>query len=230
MGGPMTTAASVRTAGDGRARRAGPPPGTALPTRQRKPAYIALLVALVVGLAALGAYWYSRAGQKTAVVKVVRDVPAGHVIERSDLSTANVAGEVTAIGANHIDSVVGQTASVELLPNTLLQRSMVTSVQGLSPDQAKVGVEVKPGQIPADGLPDGASVEVLQLPGKDAAGGSAQQQPAAVLAQQATVYSSAADPSQSGGTLLTLVVPKSSAAPIAAASNAGAIALVQVGQ
>ncbi len=150
----MTTAASVRTAADGRARRAGPPPGTALPTRQRKPAYIALLVALVVGLAALGAYWYSR----------------------------------------------------------------------------KVGVEVKPGQIPADGLPDGASVEVLQLPGKDAAGGSAQQQPAAVLAQQATVYSSAADPSQSGGTLLTLVVPKSSAAPIAAASNAGAIALVQVGQ
>jgi hypothetical protein len=229
MGGPMTTAASVRTAADGRARRAGPPPGTALPTRQRKPAYIALLAALVVGLAALGAYWYSRAGQKTAVVKVVRDVPAGHVIERSDLSTANVAGEVTAIGANHIDSVVGQTASVELLPNTLLQRSMVTSVRDLSPDQAKVGVEVKPGQIPADGLPDGASVEVLQLPSKDAAGGSGQQPPM-VLAQQATVYSSAADPSQSGGTLLTLVVPKSSAAAIAAASNAGAIALVQVGQ
>jgi SAF domain len=200
-----------------------------LPTRQRKPAYIALLAALVVGLAALGAYWYSRAGQKTAVVKVVRDVPAGHVIERSDLSTANVAGEVTAIGANHIDSVVGQTASVELLPNTLLQRSMVTSVRDLSPDQAKVGVEVKPGQIPADGLPDGASVEVLQLPSKDAAGGSGQQPPM-VLAQQATVYSSAADPSQSGGTLLTLVVPKSSAAAIAAASNAGAIALVQVGQ
>jgi SAF domain len=228
MGSAMTTAASVRTAADGRARRAGPPPGTALPTRQRKPAYIALLVALVVGLAALGAYWYSRAGQKTAVVVVVRDVPAGHVIERSDLSTANVAGDVTAIGASHLDSVLGQTAAVELLPNTLLQRSMVTSSRGLSPDQAKVGVEVKPGQIPADGLPDGASVEVLQLPSKDAAGSG--QQPPAVLAQQATVYSSAADPSQSGGTLLTLVVPKSSAAAIAAASNAGAIALVQVGQ
>jgi SAF domain len=225
----MTAAASVRTSTDRQAQRAGRLPGTALPTRQRKPAYIALLVALVVGLAALGAYWYSKAGQKTAVVVVVRDVPAGHVIERSDLSTANVAGEVTAIGASHIDSVVGQTAAVELLPNTLLQRSMVTSARGLSPDQAKVGVEVKPGQIPADGLPDGASVEVLQLPSKDAAGGSGQQPPV-VLAQQVTVYSSAADPSQSGGTLLTLVVPKSSAAAIAAASNAGAIALVQVGQ
>jgi hypothetical protein len=200
-----------------------------LPTRQRKPAYIALLVALVVGLAALGAYWYSHAGQKTAVVVVVRDVPAGHLIERSDLSTANVAGDVTAIGASHLDSVLGQTAAVDLLPNTLLQRSMVTSVRGLSAGQAKVGVEVKPGQVPADGLPIGGSVEVLQLPSKDAAGGLAQQPPV-VLAEQATVYSSAADPSQSGGTLFTLVVPKASAAAIAAASNAGAVALVQVGQ
>jgi hypothetical protein len=225
----MTAPASVRAVPDGRAGRRGPQPGAALPTRQRKPAYIALLVALVVGCGALGGYLYSRAGQKTGVVVVVRDVPAGHVIARSDLSTVSVAGDVTAIGAGHVDTVVGQTAAVELLPNTLLQRSMVTSVPGLSADQAKVGVEVKPGQIPADGLSDGAAVEVLQLPSKDGAGGAVQQAPV-VLAQVATVYSSAADPSQSGGTLLTLVVPKASAAPIAAASNAGGIALVQVGQ
>ena len=88
---------------------------------------------------------------------------------------------------------------------------------------------MKPGQIPADGLSPGDTVEVVELPVKDAAipaGGQAGR--GTVLAAAATVYSSVSDPSQSGGTLLTLVVAKSVAVEIASASSAGLIALVRV--
>lgn len=206
--------------------------GTPLPVREKRPAYIALAVVLIVGLAAVGAYFYTQAGKKTPVVEVVNHIAAGHTISRTDLTTVDVAGGVTAIGGASMQSIVGETAVVELLPHTLLQRAMVTDAPTLSTTQAQVGVEVKPGQIPAGGLSVGDTVEVLQLPDKNAAASATSQTaPAAtVLVDNATVYGSEADPSQSGGTLLTLVVPRSDVAAIATASNASLIALVRVGK
>ncbi len=209
-----------------------PPPlraGTELPTRQKHSGYVALAVVLIVGLAALGAYFYTQAGKKVPVVVVIHDVAAGHPIGRSDLSTVDVAGAVTAIGGANMNSVVGQTAAVPLLANTLLQRSMVSSAPALGAGQARVGIRVKPGQIPADGLNPGDTVEILQLPAKDPTAG-ASTAAGVVLAEGAPVFSSAADSSQTGGSLLTVVVPTARAAGIAAASNAGLIALVAVGR
>jgi hypothetical protein len=203
--------------------------GAPLPIRQKRPGYAALAVVLIVGLAALGAYFYSQAGKKVPVVVVTTRVPVGHKIERSDLSTVQVAGNVTAIGGANLNSVVGQTAVVELLPHTLLQRAMVTSAPALTSSAAQVGVAVSPGQIPADGLNPGDTVQVLQLQVKNSASSAAAPAPS-VLAEDATVYSSTSDPSRSGGTLLTLVVPKSAAGAVAAASNAGLIALIRVGR
>ncbi len=91
-----------------------------LSKRERRPGYIALLVLLVVGLAAIGGWLYTTAGQKVAVVVVVRDVPVGQTVSRLDLSTAEVAGDVTAIAGTRLDTAVGQRAAVELLPGTLL--------------------------------------------------------------------------------------------------------------
>jgi hypothetical protein len=201
-----------------------------LPVRQKRPGYAAIAIVLIVGLGALGAYFYSKAGEKTPVVVVTKDVPAGHRITRDDLSTVNVAGGVTAIAGSHLDSVVGEVAAVELLPNTLLQRSMVTSASPLPAGSSMVGVELKPGQMPAAGVTDGASVQVLQLPNKNTTSATSSAQNASVLATSATVYDSATDPSQTGGMLVTLIVPSDEAAPIAAASSAGLVALVQVGR
>lgn len=218
--------ASMNGRGASQAARVGAP----LPIRQKRPGYAALAVVLIVGLAAVGAYFYSQAGKKTPVVVVTTDVPVGHKIQRSDLSTVQVAGGVTAIGGANLSSVVGETAVVELLPNTLLQRSMVTSAPAVNSSDAQVGVAVTPGQIPADGLNPGDTVEVLQLPAKNVASSGAATPAPSVLADSATVYSSTTNPAQSGGTLLTLVVPKSIAAAVAAASNDGLIALIRVGQ
>jgi hypothetical protein len=202
--------------------------GAALPTRQRRPGYAALAVVLIVGFAALGVYFYNQAGAKTPVVVVARDVPAGHVITRADLSKVDLAGAVTAVGGNHIDSVVGQTATVHLLPGTVLQRSMVSSTSPLGADQALVGVQLRPGQLPDQGVSAGDTVQVLLLPPANV-GASSQGSALATTMAAATVYSSSPDPSQSGGTLVTVLVPKASAAAVASASNAGLVALVRVG-
>jgi hypothetical protein len=225
---------SLRTDAKASMNGHGAPPiarvGAPLPLRQKRPGYAALAIVLIVGLAAVGAYFYSQAGKKVPVVVVTADIPAGHKIQRADLSTVRVAGSVTAIGGAKLNSVVGETAVVELLPNTLLQRSMVTSAPALDSSAAQVGVQVTPGQIPANGLNPGDTVEILQLPQKNTTSSSASIPAPTVLADSATVYNSTSDPSQSGGTLLTLVVPKSTAAAVAAASNAGLIALIRVGR
>ena len=197
--------------------------GTALPTRQRHNGFIALAVALIVGLAAIGAYLYSTAGAKTPVVMVIHQVPVGQVLQRSDLTTVPVSGRVVAVAGGNLASVVGQRAAVTLLPDTLLQRAMVTSGQTLAAGQAQVGVAVRSGQIPADGLAAGDVVRVVQLPVK----GSADLQ-ASVLADRAQVFSTRLDPAVSGGTLVTVVVPEGASTAVAAASGAGAVALVKV--
>ena len=212
-------------AGDGAGRGAGP-----LPVRQRRPGYTAVGVAMILALAAVGAWMYAQAGHKTPVVVVVGDVPAGHVIGRADLSTVDVAGAITAVAGEHLDGIVGRTAAVHLLPGTVLQRSMVTSAGPLAAGQAAVGVAVKGGQVPADGVAAGDVVDVLRVPTAGAAstGGSGTAPEAQVLVAKATVFSSRPDPAQAGGSLVTVIVPVADYASVVAAGAAGQVALVGV--
>ena len=92
-----------------------------------------------------------------------------------------------------------------LLPGTLLQRSMVTDADPIPAGMVQVGVAVKGGQLPADGLVPGDRVQVLRLPGQ-VAGAGIPAEPA-VLVEGATVFAAHPDPVQPGTTLLTLLVP-----------------------
>jgi hypothetical protein len=203
----------------------GPRAHSPLPTRQRRPAHVALLVALIVVLGALGGWAYSTAGKKTPVVVVARPVPAGHVIGRADVSTVAVAGEVRAIGADGIEAVVGRTAAVELLPGTLLQRAMLSSSGPLGADEGLVGVAVAPGQLPADGLAPGDRVRVVQLPAQDATSGGVAAPVDLVLS---AVVFSASDAGSGNSTVVSLIVPLAKADAVAAAGAAGRVALIGV--
>ncbi len=203
---------------------------SALSTRSRPKGYAALAVALIVGLGALGYYFYTTAGAKVSVVVAVKDIPVGHTIDRSDLSTTEVSGGVTAVAGGNLSSLIGQHAAVEILPNTLVQRAMVTSGSTVRAGQSLVGVAADPGQIPSSGLAPGDKVEVLQLPQKGTSGGtSGSVATQAVLVPSATVYDVRANPSTAGGTLLTLIVPSVDSFGVAQASNNGLIALVKIG-
>lgn len=207
-------------------RSAGSALTTPLSTRHRPPGYAALAVLLIVGLGALGYYFYTSAGSKVPVVMAAHTIPAGHTIERSDLTTVDVAGAVTAVSGANLSSLVGQVASVEIPSATLIQRAMVTTTQPLSPAQALVGVVTAPGQMPSLGLRPGDTVQVLVLPQKGTPADPSSQ--SAVLTDAAVVYDVRPNPSQAGGSLLTLLVPKGSAYAIGAASNSGLISLVKV--
>ena len=182
-------------------------------------------VLLIAGLGAAFGYLYTTAGEKVPVVVVTSAVSVGEVIERADLSTVDVAGDITAIAGANLESVVGERAAVALLPNTVLQRSMVTDVDPTPAGMVQVGVAVKGGQIPADGLMPGDAVQVLRLP---VAANTGVPTVPEVVVSKATVYSSLPDPVQAGATLLTLLVPAEQAAAVAGASGAGAAALVKV--
>ncbi len=196
-----------------------------LATRQRKPGYIALAVILIIGLAAAFGWFYQSSGAKAPVLVVIAPVAAGHPVLRQDLSTIDVSGGVVAVAGDHMDSVLGEIATVDLLPNTLLQRSMVTSADTLPSGDAQVGVALKGGQVPAEGLSPGDSVEIVALPDKGATGAG---QSAAVLVSSAKVFAAVTDPAQVGGLLVTVTVPAASAVPVAQASGTGLVALVKV--
>lgn len=193
-------------------------------SRQRRPGYIVVLVVLVVGLAATGGWLYVTAGEKQPVAVVARHVPVGQVITRDDLTTTDVAGGITAVSGANLHTLVGQRAAVELLPGMVMLRAMVTDAPALTAGQAQVGVAVKGGQMPAEGLSPGDVVEVYALAGKPAEGA----QPAAALLGRATVLAAKPNPAQAGGMLVTVMVPAKQVAVVVAASAAGTAALVQV--
>jgi hypothetical protein len=197
---------------------------TPLPTASRPHRYVALAVALIVGFAALGYWAYARAGGKVQVLVAARDIPAGHVITSSDLTSTAVAGGITAVAADHLSEVVGHPAAVEILPHTPVQLAMITTGGALPAGDVLVGVAEAPGQIPSSGLAAGDTVEVVQLPVKTAAPSSVG---SPVLAT-ATVTDVRSNPAVEGGSLLTLELPKAAAYPVTAASDAELIALVQV--
>jgi hypothetical protein len=225
------SSSSSSSSGNGYRPNAGVAVASGLSTRVRPKGYAALAVALLVGFGALGFWFYTSAGHKVPVVVAVRDIPLGHTIARGDLSTVEVAGGVTAVAGDHLSSLVGQTAAVAIVANTLVQRSMITTGSTLPAGAGLVGVAAAPGQIPSSGLSPGDTVEVLQLSQKGDAPSASSPVVAgqAVLVKAATVFDVRANSSSSGGTLLTLVVPQTAAFGVAQASNAGLIALVTVG-
>ena len=133
-------------------------------------------------------------------------------------STAGIAG-------GNLDSVVGERASVTLLPGTLLQRSMVTDTDPLPAGQVQVGVAVRASQLPADGVVPGDRVTVLRLGSAQPADATSEPK---VLVDGAAVDAVREDPTQAGTTLVTLLVTSAQGPAVAAASGAGSAALIKV--
>ena len=156
---PLTTAAAMA-----------PTAGT---LRRRSPAMVSLGIILVV-VCALAAWEYvATSGPATRpYLAVYADVPAGAQITVDDLqvvSVTPVAG-LTPISAARKDSIVGQYATVRLLPGTLLTDQAVTATRVVADGRALVGVDLAVTQRPARVLSTGDQVRVIEVP--DPAGGA----------------------------------------------------------
>jgi SAF domain len=200
---------------------------TPLATRRRRPGLVGLALLVVVGGALAGGRLYQTAGAKTLVVVAARDVPAGHRLNRADLATVSIAGPVKAIAGDRLESLVGQTAAVAIVDGTVLNRAMLSTTASADPSQAMIGLALKAGQLPGDGLVPGDTVRLVAV--AIATGASPSSASARVLLDNARVYAIRADDTAAGVTVVTLVVDLANAPAVAAAGSAGQVVLIKVG-
>jgi Flp pilus assembly protein CpaB len=183
---------------------------------------LALLLAGVVGTVGL----VQRAGERTPVLVVARDVPAGRAIGEQDVRVAELglAPGVAALGVQDRGRVVGQVASTPLAAGQVLGPTALTQTPPLEPGQALMSVAVAPEHAAAGTLRAGDQVAVVASSPPD--------QPTAtraeVLLSPVPVLSVVAPDPDAGGDgklLVSLAIPEEQAPAVAQAAH-GTVDLV----
>jgi hypothetical protein len=202
---------------------------------RRKPRLVAASLVLLTACTALFVSAYMRAGRQVEVLAVAKAVPQGAAVVPADLRVVriSVSNGLDPVPVSAASSVIGRPASVPLVPGTLLTRSEISSAPGLSPDEAIVGVALKPGQLPAGGVSPGEQVDVVLTgpPGATETSSPSSPLSATVLASGVLVTAVGTTPSSTNSDLVvvSLLAPRDEAGVIAAGSAAGQVALIVVG-
>ena len=216
-----------------------------LPTRQRRPALIAVAVLLIVSGALGGLQLLTASSHTVSVLVLVRPVPAGHVIESTDLATTALSGNVAYTPGSAEANVVGKTAARDLFAGQLLTQSMMAAASVPDGTQALVGLRLSAAQVPSAGLADGNAVVLVEVPSANGAAAvaaplasgqattpssatSGVATPNLVLAT-GTVYAIAADTASAGGALITVLVPREQSEALSVAASTGQVTLIRVG-
>jgi len=145
------------------------PPGPLKPTRaRRRPALIALGLALVALSVLASVYFTTMLGQTYRVLAVAAEVPRGTAITAADLTVAELPTGPTAldsISADELDQMVGMIAATDLSPGQLLTNDSAVEVLGPPTGQSIVGVALAPSQMPSStDLRPGDAVRVVETP------------------------------------------------------------------
>jgi len=216
------------------ATRAGAPPGAPagrrlhnLP-RRRRPAMLALAVAMAGTGVVVSAAIYQRADHQVAVIMVTRAVPAGTVITASDLGFARLSlgSGITVIPVSQLRQVTGEVAAVALRPATLLSPSELTSTRPPAPGVDLVPAAVRPADLPATGLEAGDSVLVVPTPGVQGQPGAVGGAPALAGPVPGTIEAVTDVPDAEGFDVVDLLVSDGNAVAVASQVSTGEFALV----
>lgn len=207
----------------------GPVPGRlhALP-RRRRPAMIALAVAMAGAGVLISAAVYARTDHRVAVVMVTRPVSSGAVITLSDLGTTSVSvgSGIRVIPAAQLAQVAGEIAAVALRPATLLAPAELTTVQPPLPGQVLVPASIKPSAVPASGLFPGDHVLFVATPGDQGQVGSLAGS-ASLAAPVAGVVEAVSGPPDSDGLdVIDLLVSATAGPAVAEQVSTGQFALI----
>lgn len=199
-----------------------------VPPRERKPALAALAVLLILGGALTSAYLVMASGKRVSAVRVAQPVAAGQRIPESALEEVQIGN--TGIDfirwTEHI-RVTGARAAVPLVKGALLTNGMVARSDAATDGRVIVGLALKPGQLPADGLQPGDRVSLYGVGGQN----TGAVRPGTTLSEDAIVYgvAKAGDQTlQSDQTMISVAVPPAQAPLVAQAASAGAVAVALV--
>jgi hypothetical protein len=204
------------------------PPGRlrGLP-RRRRPAMIALAVAMAGTGVLVSAAVYEKANHQVQVVMVTQPVPAGAVITSADLGTASVTvGGISVIPAAQLSQVNGDIAAVALRPDTLLARSDLTTSQPPGPGQELVTAALKPSGLPASGLFPADHVLIVATPGDQGEAGSSAGAASLTSPVSGVVEAVDSTPDGDGLVVVDLLVSNASAAAVAEQVSTGQFALI----
>jgi hypothetical protein len=207
------------------ARRAGSL--RALP-RRRRPAMIALGVALIGAGILASAALYQRTNHQVPVIMVTTAVPAGSVVTSADLGTTTIAAGpgLQDIPARQLSQVTGLVAAVTLRPGTLLAPDELTTSLAPAKNQVLVSLPLKPQSLPASGLAPGDHVLVTGTPGYQ--GQAETSGSASVLTQPVPGIVEAVNtvPDQDGFDVVDLLVAPGAGTPLAQQDSTGQIELI----
>lgn len=193
--------------------------------RERRWSVAALCIVLAV-VAALGAAAaVNSASDRTRVLAVARDVPAGQALTDADLAVAEVSADsaLTPIPASQKASVLGKRPATDLHTGGLLLTSQLAAGTGLGDDQEQVGVQIKRGMAPAGTLAPGDKVQAVTTP---AQGDEPAKNGTVPETIRATVVS-VSRPDATGTVVINLAVATNDGPVLASRAALGRIALVR---
>lgn len=231
LGGDGTVSSGTKVANqDQHARSAArpqrpAPPGPLKPTRaRRRPALIALGLALVALSVLASVYLVSTLGRTHQVLAVQNPIARGAEIKPTDLATVELPTGPTLLDpvpADQLDQLAGKVAATDLGTGQLLTKDSAVDQVGPAEGKAVVGVALAPNQMPATQIPaPGDNVRVVETP---ASGGEPPAQ--APLAIQATVVG-VKDSPLGDQQVVDVEVSSADAAALAARAATGRVALV----
>lgn len=204
--------------------------GAPAPKARRRPRtwLIAGVIALIVAAGLFVGGRVSAPGPVAtrAILVTSTALPAGARLSAADLQAIQVTAGTVAAGAispSAEGSVVGLVTASALPPGTIVRQSLLTQSGALpGPGQALVGVDLKPGQVPAGGLTAGERVLVLLLPQTSSGTPGTPRQ-----LGTATVWDAQ---STSDSTTATVLVPETDVSQLTQYAAQGQVALVQTGE
>ncbi|WP_189749565.1 SAF domain-containing protein [Streptomyces tendae] len=134
--------------------------------RERRWSVVALCIVLAVICALTAAWAVNSASDRTRVLALARDVPAGQALTSADVTVADVSADaaLSPLPATDKSSVVGKRTAVDLRKGGLLLASHLAPGSGLGDDQEQVGVQIKRGMAPAGTLAPGDKVKAVTTP------------------------------------------------------------------
>ena len=194
--------------------------------RERRWSAVALCAVLAV-LCGLGAATaVTSASDRTQVLAIARDVPAGQALTAADLVVAEVSSDaaLTPVPAGDKTSMVGKRPVVDLRKGGLLTASQLTAGTGLGDDKQQVGVQVKRGQAPAGTLAAGDIVLAVTTPAQGEAQDSATEAPPSSIKGTVVTVSR---PDATGTVVVNLAVSDTDGPLLATRAATGRIALVR---
>jgi hypothetical protein len=130
---------------------------------RRRPAMAIVSVVIIATCSAVFGVINVRSSHLVSVIGVAQQVPQGQDLTAGNLRKVEI-GALTGIAtipASEADTVVGKPAAVTLLAGTLLSPADVNPVSTVPAGQAIVGVDLKPGMVPATGVQPGESVSIV---------------------------------------------------------------------